>query len=418
MKIDQITLKNLSAFYKEQLYQNTLPFWLSHGFDKIHGGFYTGLGRDGTLLESDKSVWFQGRASWTFATAYRYAPDHGSDYLSAVESAIQFSDTYCYDHPGRNQIDGDGRMFFRVTKDGNPVIKRRYFFSECFAALGKAAYSLALKSPDMLEDSFRLYRKIIDYQSDPTIQRPKYNPVHRPMIGLGLPMIEIHLAQEIREASDLILGNTSQISQFCSQRILNRIHFVQSNLIKDDLQLVLEQAGPKGAFLSDHFDGRLINPGHSIEFAWFVLREAEYSSSKELQRLGTKILSWMLTKGWDQEYGGLFYFLDALGHPAHEYWHDMKFWWPHNEAVIGCLYAALLAEQTEERNNYLEWFYRIHQWNQDHFPDPEYGEWFGYLHRNGSVSTQLKGNLFKGPYHIPRMQIYGWQLLDRIAQQI
>lgn len=40
--------------------------------------------------------------------------------------------------------------------------------------------------------------------------------------------------------------------------------------------------------------------------------------------------------------------------------------------------------------------------------DTEYG---GYLHRDGRISTGMKGNLFKGPFHLPRMQTYCWQLL-------
>jgi trehalose 6-phosphate synthase/phosphatase len=44
--------------------------------------------------------------------------------------------------------------------------------------------------------------------------------------------------------------------------------------------------------------------------------------------------------------------------------------------------------------------------------DPEFGEWYGYLHRDGRVSTRLKGNMWKGPFHLPRMLWYCWKLLD------
>jgi N-acylglucosamine 2-epimerase len=48
----------------------------------------------------------------------------------------------------------------------------------------------------------------------------------------------------------------------------------------------------------------------------------------------------------------------------------------------------------------------VHEWAYAHFPDREHGEWFGYLHRDGTVSTRLKGNVWKGPFHLPRMQWY------------
>ena len=56
----------------------------------------------------------------------------------------------------------------------------------------------------------------------------------------------------------------------------------------------------------------------------------------------------------------------------------------------------------------------MHDWTYRHFPDPVYGEWFGYLHRDGAVSHRLKGNLWKGPFHIPRMQLTCWEIAERI----
>lgn len=49
-----------------------------------------------------------------------------------------------------------------------------------------------------------------------------------------------------------------------------------------------------------------------------------------------------------------------------------------------------------------------------HFPDPDRSEWFGYLHRDGRVSVRLKGNLWKGPFHLPKMQLVCWKLLEEM----
>ena len=46
------------------------------------------------------------------------------------------------------------------------------------------------------------------------------------------------------------------------------------------------------------------------------------------------------------------------------------------------------------------------------FADEEHGEWYGYLHRDGRVSVPLKGNLWKGPFHLPRMQLVCWKLIE------
>jgi N-acylglucosamine 2-epimerase len=89
----------------------------------------------------------------------------------------------------------------------------------------------------------------------------------------------------------------------------------------------------------------------------------------------------------------------------------MKLWWPHNEAII----ATLLAHQLTGDAEYERWHERVHGWAYAHFPDPVHGEWFGYLHRDGSVSTRLKGNLWKGPFHLPRMQ---WYCAQRVSEML
>ena len=119
------------------------------------------------------------------------------------------------------------------------------------------------------------------------------------------------------------------------------------------------------------------------------------------------MLDWMWARGWDEEHGGLFYFRDLNNKPVQEYWHDMKFWWVHNEAILATLLAHLLTGD----DRYEMMHRQVHDWAYKYFPDAEHGEWFGYLYRDGRVSVSSKGNLWKGPFHLPRMQLYGWQWL-------
>jgi N-acylglucosamine 2-epimerase len=162
--------------------------------------------------------------------------------------------------------------------------------------------------------------------------------------------------------------------------------------------------------LIDHFDGRTLNPGHALECAWFILHEAKLRRDARLRRLGLAILDGMWEKGWDAEFGGLRYFTDVRGLPVQEYWAEMKFWWPHNEAVNATLLAWWLSGDAK----YARWHRLAHEWAHRVFPDPEFGEWFGYAHRDGRIATRLKGNLWKGPFHLPRMQWHGWQLIEEM----
>ena len=115
--------------------------------------------------------------------------------------------------------------------------------------------------------------------------------------------------------------------------------------------------------------------------------------------------------GWDKEYGGIIQFMDVLGKPKTDYWHDMKFWWPQNEAAIAALYSYYFSNDEK----YLEKFYMVDEYTKK-FIDDKYPEWFGYLHRDGSVSTTLKGNMYKGPFHIPRMYMRCIEIIDLIKK--
>lgn len=382
-----IPTEHIPSLFKEELTTSILPFWLKHGLDPIHGGILTGLGRDGTLLESDKSIWFQGRAAWTFATAYRVA-EKNEDYLLAAKSCLDFLKSHAQDT--------DGRFFFRVSRSGEPIIKRsRYIFSELFAALGSAAYSRAVdEEPVWAETIFTQALKTLEGD----ILQPKFL---RKSEGFALPMIIIVVAQELRAANP-------KRSDYYDSLIATLIEKIERLFINEENQCVLEQTGIDGVPQFDHFEGRMLNPGHAIEGAWFIMKEAKIQNNSSYFDLGKKMLDWMWEWGWDKEDGGIIYFKDALGHPPYEYWHDMKFWWPQTEAVI----ATLFAYQQSGDEHYLTHFNQIYEWTLKHFKDEEHGEWYGYLHKNGSLSVDLKGNMFKGPFHIPRMFLEGIELFS------
>ena len=238
---------------------------------------------------------------------------------------------------------------------------------------------------------------------------PKTDPETRPAQGVAPHMIAIATAQEVRA----LLGDLSAKGATCTQWIDRSIAAIERDFYKPDLGALMEMVGPKGEVI-DHFDGRTLNPGHAIECAWFVLHEAKHRArDPRLLKLGLGILDCMWARGWDREHGGLLYFVDLKGLPVQEYWAEMKFWWPHNEAEI----ATLLAWQLTRDDKYAEWHTLVHDWSHRVFADPEHGEWFGYAHRDGRISTRLKGNTWKGPFHLPRMQRYCWRLTEELLAE-
>ena len=383
----------LLAVYRDGLLNDTIPFWFPRSVDRECGGFLTAFGRDGTLLQTDKSVWFQGRFTWMLATLYNTV-ERKEEWLALAKHGVDFLNAHCFDT--------DGRMFFLLTRDGRPLRKRRYIFSEIFAVIALAAYGIAAKDDRCKQQALDLFKFVLRCLDTPGMLPPKTDPEVRPMKGLVIPMVLMVTAQELRKAVN---------DPVCDQAIARSVAEVERDFMKPEFKCVLETVGPHGEFY-DTFDGRMVNPGHSIELGWFILEEARRrGGDRRLLDIGTKIVDWSFELGWDKECGGMIYFRDARGLPCTEYWHDMKFWWPQNEAII----ATLLAYQLTGAEKYARWHQLAHEWAYAHFPDPQYGEWYGYLHRDGTVSTPLKGNVWKGFFHLPRMQWYCWQRLEEMA---
>ena len=284
---------------------------------------------------------------------------------------------------------------------------RRYVYSESFAAIGSAAYAKATKDPAVAAEAAQYFATYLKHSFEPGVMPPKTDPEVRPQEGVAPHMIAIATAQELRaNLGDIVVAGAT-----CTQWIDRSLEKIESVFFKPDLGALMEVVGADGGVL-DHFDGRTLNPGHAIECAWFVLHEAKWrGSDPRLLKLGLAILDCMWERGWDREYGGLLYFTDLRGLPVQEYWAQMKFWWPHNEAVI----ATLLAWQLTRDEKYARWHSLVHDWSHRVFNDPQHGEWFGYAHRDGQISTRLKGNTWKGPFHLPRMQWYCWKLVRELA---
>ena len=388
MEYTKEELQKLYNFYSDQLLNDTVPFWFPRSFDLEQEGFLLMRDRDGSLLDDDKAVWIQGRATWLLATLYNTVEPR-KEWLAGAELGYNFLKKHCFDT--------DGQMFFHVTRDGKPIRKRRYFFSETFAVIAFAAYAKATGNETIAAEARELFGKCITYATTPGILPPKYTAT-RPAKGIGVPMIMINTAQQLRDT----IGD-----ERCDEWISKWIREIETDFVKDDIRCVMEQVAPDGSII-DHIDGRTLNPGHAMEGAWFILQEARYrNNDPQLIALGCRMLDYMWERGWDKEYGGIFYFRDVYGKPVQEYWQDMKFWWPHNEVII----ATLLAHLVTGDQKYADWHQQVHQYAYQHFHDKEHGEWYGYLHRDGTVAQPAKGNLFKGPFHLPRQEWFCRQVL-------
>ncbi len=385
-------LLELREIYRRELFESVVPFWLSHSLDYEHGGQYNSLDRDGSVFDSDKSMWLQGRALWMFAKLYNEV-ERRPEWLDAAR--------HIYDFIMRCGFDTDGRMFFAVTAAGRPLRKRRYLFTETFAIIGLAEYARATGDLAALDRAIDTYRLVVDHLRDPNALEPKVFPQTRRAKAHNVSMIMLATAQEMRPAAP--------DDPLYAQVVDDALDQITNHFLDEQAQAVFEARAPDGSRL-DTIDGRKLTPGHALESAAFVMHEAIERDDKSLIPPALQMIDFSLARGWDDEHGGLLYFVDIEGKPPTQLEWDMKLWWPHAEA----LYALLLAYRLSGDETYADWFERLHAWTFRHFPDPEYGGWFGYLRRDGSVSTPLKGGMWKGFFHTPRALWLCWRLLGEM----
>ena len=65
-----IDFKSAASLYRSELLDSVLPFWLEKSQDHEYGGYFTCLNRDGSVYDTDKFIWLQGREVWMFAMLY------------------------------------------------------------------------------------------------------------------------------------------------------------------------------------------------------------------------------------------------------------------------------------------------------------------------------------------------------------
>ena len=397
------SLQEVHRWIKEEL-ERCISFWLEHGMDPVHGGVYTCLDRKGEIFSTDKSVWMQGRCAWTFSWLCAVYGVR-TQWLQAAESCLNFLEAHCI-----NRDAGD-RMYFTVTKDGRPLRQRRYNFSECFYAMANAEYYGLTGKREHLLRARRAYEMTWALNhgltKDPTGFGPKTIAQTRTGRSLADPMIYLNLTSVLRRVDP-------EQAELYDERSGQCVHDIFTYHRKKDMKCTLESVGPDGEFESEYTAGRVVNPGHDIECSWFLMEEANRLGDGQLHEESQSLFLDAVNGGWDRQYGGLLYFIDCLGKPPEAYEHDMKLWWPHNETVI----ASLMAYRDTGKQEYLDWFNKTIVYCQTFFSDPEHGEWYGYLRRDGEpTQPPCKGSTFKGPFHLPRMLIMADKMLEEILSR-
>src|SRR4030042_4589604 len=69
--------------YRAALFDDVVPWWMSHSLDRECGGYYSLLERDGRPWATDKYMWMNGRQVWLLSHLYN-AHQQNPEWLRAA----------------------------------------------------------------------------------------------------------------------------------------------------------------------------------------------------------------------------------------------------------------------------------------------------------------------------------------------
>lgn len=390
-----------------------IQFWLSHSLDLEHGGYFNNLDENGQVYDTTKHMWLQGREVWMWCTLYFSTMEEGHEalagvYLNAAKCGYEFIRKY-------GLFDNGTRAYFALSQEGKPVAIQRKQWSECFYVLACILYGRAVKDPDIEAEGYRVFQLFLHYCKDPAVLGRPTLEGSPSMLELGESMFTLSMVDELRTAGGGPIKGDKQTMY------ADEVEGALSNLrkhIHDDRKIVFERVKLDGTPELSTSYGRCLNPGHSIEGGWFVIRFAskyydpQSDKYNELKSMGLKMIDWAYDRGWDKEHGGLFYFLDSENKVPTQLEHNMKLWWPCAESMVAMLYGYIATKDA----NYLAKFEQVTDYSLETFSETPHGGWYGYADSKSHITSTNIGATYKGFFHVPRSLLYCVELIDEILK--
>lgn len=393
MNLDTGYLDGLRAFYRSQLLENVIPFWLKHGRDMQCGGYVSGLGRDGAPFEWTKvCMWNSGRTIWAFSHFYNEI-EQRPEWLEMAKHGLDFARAHGFDP--------DGRMYYSLTRDGRPL-EAPELFVEVFHVSGFSECARATQDADLAEQAWRMCLSVWDRLWSPGRAGQELLADTAPVRVFGHPLIMLNVLDELRRYRD-----RPEIGPMIDKCL----HAITALHTKREQRAAFERVLWDGGPAPGHW-GRWVNPGHMIEAGIFMVHEGQHRDDRAVIDQGVELIEWGYRLGWDEEFGGVFNDVDIEGKPmpcGNAYVASAKLWWQHAEALYGLLLAYVLTGRAE----FLESHRNVHEYSFGHFADGDAAEWFAYLDRRGKCIHEAKGVARKSIFHVGRNLFYAWRLLEQ-----
>lgn len=417
--------QELLRFFKEELTENLLHFWMDKCLDKENGGYLNCFTNDGSrLVSTDKYTWSQGRFLWIFSR------------LATMKSGLfdknQRQKFLDYAKNGRDFLmknvllaPGDYRCAFLLDAAGNPKAVRDYegydlsISADCFVVMGFAAYAKATGDREAWNFSKKLGESVWQrYRSDNYRSLPY--PVTKRYLPHAKPMILTNVCCELYKAAVDFDPGYAEVVKGC----IETCHREVFDIFLDENDLIHEFKYADGSFAGNLF-GQHINPGHTLEDMWFQLEAADITGCDDNREKIAAVVKATMAKGWDTEFGGIYHFIpcdgldtryavsDAKDEPQMQLVLDdwgSKLWWVHSEALYTTLLMYLRTGDTE----FEKWFEKIFDYTYKTFPNPDrtIREWIQIRTREGKPQEKVVALPVKDPYHVIRNVLLIIELLE------
>jgi mannose/cellobiose epimerase-like protein (N-acyl-D-glucosamine 2-epimerase family) len=339
LQLAGMSLPQLRKKFYDQLFQVLLPFWDKHGIDHEYGGIMCSLDYDGTLVNTEKNLWFLGRAIWVYSFLYNHFGKN-PQFLEVARKSKEFVFKYALQRDGwwAEVLSREGKVLRPFSGDTEGM----YFVAE-----GLQEYAAASGDEQSREEALALLKKLFRYFNSRDFRYrgadfPYLWNSERAVRPQGLWFLNLNIATQM-----LARWNDPEIAAIADQAldaIMNR-HY-NSDLGLNTEMLYFDFSRPKEEANKSRF-------GHSVEALWMAMEEANRRQDAALWKTCAERIHRHLEAGWDHIYGGLSQWVN-VDHPCYRWpvetppgtrqelrfvgeYEYMKSLWAQNEVLVATL---------------------------------------------------------------------------------
>ncbi|MGE4584748.1 MAG: AGE family epimerase/isomerase [Sphaerochaeta sp.] len=410
-------MEKMLEFYRCHLKQQILPFW-EQAFDDTFAGVFTCFSNDGSrLVSTDKYTWSQARMLWCLSyllSSHACSKGIEQPRLDALGRQAHRLYSFLHEHvflPGDLEV-----CAFVLDREGvpkEPVPGQGLytsFYADCFVIMAFSRYAHLVGASSIAKEALAVYEKLLRVLDAGVVRTEPYALPE----GTKAQSVYMILCNTAHELALCLEGfHMQQAAAVRAQATAYAARIMDTFIDVQSMQLC-ELTGDDAKQSSLLIRHR--NPGHALECMWFCM---DVLDDRYIERI-EKTMKAMLALGWDDQYGGLFRYVDMQGGQVKglsdgspfadlvaRTW-DYKLWWPHAEALYACLRMYVKTGEL----TFLDWHRRLSAYTFPTFTAPQGKEWIQIRQRDGRPVDTVVALPVKDPYHIFRMLLLSIELLD------